>query len=148
MLFRSPANSFKNFINLQCVNNTIVKDNAFNAFIDFANGAATTFPETYDNLAIYINKIKICDLNTSTANAGIWTSLFLIPKDGKFGFFTNGGAASSTAELSEIYATEEELLDESIHYHFQTTDYLNNLISGKNKDYRYILIQSKPEIVG
>ena len=139
-----PANNFKNFINLQCVNNTsvtkvTVSDDRFEK---------NTFSKTFDNLAIYINKIKICDLNISTANAGVWKSLFLIPKDGKFGFFTNGGAASSTAELAEVYATEEELLDESIQYHFQTKEYLNNLISGKNKDYRYILIQSKPEIVG
>lgn len=144
-----PANNFTNFINLQCVINTINTNVLVspppNVDVPMLNYFAK---KPIDNITIYANKVKLCDLNTTSANAGIQSALMVIPKTGQFGFFTNGGVASSVVELSEIYAYENELMDKNVNYHFQSKDYLNNIVIGTNKTYKHFFVQSKPEVIG
>jgi len=64
-----------------------------------------------------------------------------------FGFFATASKASTTVDLSEIYATETPI-DEPVNYYFQTRQFLNGIVAGYNITERSFFVQSRPQIYG
>jgi len=101
----------------------------------------TTYKDfVYDNhIVIYINNHRINTYLSSDILAQVGT---------KFGVYAHGdGSASSTVEFAEIYACETAL-DDKISYHFQSFNFLDNLVANKRIIEKFCMIQAQPQIIG
>jgi hypothetical protein len=90
-------------------------------------------------LVVYINDRRITNADVTSINGGLGT---------QFGFYTTSSASlNSNSLLSEIYACQS-VIDNQTNYHFQQTEYLDAIVSGKRLTEKFFMVQSRPAFIG